>query len=145
VNSNKMLQIFVERVLTIAMETDGDMSMAEAAAFEDYRSVRIWSRMRKFWSIAAETDVMCIKTVLNDSVPETKLVTRIVRDLKYIDETASKVHDNKEIYSNYIRLLEDHYFLTAPVKPVESSLWNEVLCCRYALLNTSEEVKQHVR
>lgn len=141
----KMLQIFVERVLTIAMETDGDMSMAEAAAFEDYRSVRIWSRMRKFWSIAAETDVMCIKTVLNDSVPETKLVTRIVRDLKYIDETASKVHDNKEIYSNYIRLLEDHYFLTAPVKPVESSLWNEVLCCRYALLNTSEEVKQHVR
>lgn len=130
--TTRMIQMFAARILTIAAETDGEMSPAETAAFESYRDVRIWSRMRKFWSFSSDTDIDRAKRAINDTVPETRLVTRIVRDLEYLEKNGSEERGNeKEIYNNFVRLLEDYYFLTTPCKTVESSLWKEVICCRY--------------
>lgn len=103
----KMLCMFVERFLTLAAETNGELSQAELKAFTNYRAHRLEPRVLEFFEYANIAEYKSARAIIGNGL-DLDLVCNLTADLIKLNTTPEDLEDTIH------RLLLEHYFLCMP-------------------------------
>lgn len=103
----KMVCMFLERFLTLASETNGELSNAELQAFISYRTHKLEPRILEFFEHTSIEEYKHARAAVGDTV-DLNLVCNITEDLIKLHVTPENLDDDLH------RLLLGHYFLCMP-------------------------------
>ena len=109
--TGKMLCMFVERFLTLASETNGELSKAELQAFMSYRTHKLEPRILEFYEYTNIEEYKSAKALIGTTL-DLNLICNITADLIKLNAVPNDLNRDIE------HLLLDHYFLCMP-KQVE--------------------------
>lgn len=105
--SCKMLCMFMERFLTLAAETNGELSGAELKAFANYRAYRLKPRILEFFEYTDIAEYRSACEIIGNDL-DLNLVCNLTADLMGL-KTAPE-----DLEKTINRLLLEHYFLCMP-------------------------------
>ena len=105
----KMVCMFIERFLTLASETNGELSKAELQAFISYRKHKLEPRILEFYEYTNIEEYKSARELVGNTV-DLNLVCNVAADLIKLNVTPEDLNNN----NNLNRLLLDHYFLCMP-------------------------------
>lgn len=103
----KMVCMFIEKFLTLASESNGELSKAEIGAFSNYRMCKLESRIREFFEYSNIPEYRSARALIGNSL-DLNLICNITADLIKLNTKPEDLEDTIE------RLLLDHYFLCMP-------------------------------
>lgn len=106
--TSKMIQMFTQRLLTIALETRGNLSTLEIRAFGSYREHRIWYRMSGYYEYSDDPNFLSTASVIGNSY-HVGIITKLVSD--YFQLKTSP----EEYESKFDELLLSYYFVQIPL------------------------------
>lgn len=104
----KMACMFIEKFLTLASETNGELSRAELQAFISYRTHKLEPRILEFFEYTNIEEYKSARALIGNTV-DLNLVCNVTADLIKLNVTP------EELDYNLNRLLLGHYFLCLPM------------------------------
>lgn len=107
----KMLCMFVERFLTLAADSNGELSKAEINAFANYRMCKLEPRILEFFEYSNIPEYRSARALIGNSL-DLNLICNLTADLIKLDT------EPENLEGTIKRLLLDYYFLCMP-KQVE--------------------------
>ncbi len=103
----KMVCMFIEKFLTLASETNGELSKAELQAFISYREHKLEPRILEFYEYTNIEEYKSARALVGNTV-DLNLVCNVAADLIKLNVTPEDLNNNLN------RLLLGHYFLCMP-------------------------------
>lgn len=103
----KMVCMFIERFLTLASETNGELSKAELQAFISYRTHKLEPRILEFYEYTSIEEYKSAMALIGNTI-DLNLVCNVTADLIKLNVTPDDLDNHVE------RLLLGHYFLCMP-------------------------------
>ena len=103
----KMVCMFIEKFLTLASETNGELSNAELQAFISYRTHKLEPRILEFYEYTNIEEYKSAKALVGNTV-DLNLICNVTADLIKLNTTPEDLNNNLN------RLLLGHYFLCMP-------------------------------
>ena len=103
----KMVCMFIERFLTLASETNGELSKAELQAFISYRTHKLEPRILEFYEYTNIEEYKSAMALIGNTV-DLNLVCNVTADLIKLNATSDDLDNHVK------RLLLGHYFLCMP-------------------------------
>ena len=103
----KMVCMFIEKFLTLASETNGELSKAELQAFISYRTHKLEPRILEFFEYTNIEEYKSARALVGNTV-DLNLVCNVTADLIKLNVTP------EDLDYNLNRLLLGHYFLCMP-------------------------------
>ncbi len=103
----KMVCMFIEKLLTLAAETNGELSKSELQAFISYRTHKLEPRILEFYEYTNIEEYKSARALVGNTV-DLNLVCNITADLIKLNSTPEDLNNNLN------RLLLGHYFLCMP-------------------------------
>ncbi|MCM1234536.1 MAG: hypothetical protein NC489_30920, partial [Ruminococcus flavefaciens] len=103
----KMVCMFIERFLTLASETNGELSKAELQAFISYRTHKLEPRILEFYEYTSIDEYKSAMALIGNTV-DLNLVCNVTADLIKLNATPDDLDNHIK------RLLLGHYFLCMP-------------------------------
>ena len=125
----KIISFFASRFLSVVNESKGILTPQETAAFDDYRKSRVIPRISRYWKYVPYKDIQDIISVLGKAVPETALISDLIKDLLSIAEKNGEQieFDARELEMGFEELLEKKYFLTMPCRHIGTDIAQKVI------------------